>query len=145
MIKPLEAPIEIYTGLWISSSKILSSHEWLKQKNINCILDCNKYFENGNNSSSEICGNYYYPEKIHKFSEKCSTAIYSNLFSDMNNVLIVCETGKRISIIIVIYFLIKHTGISLERSIRLVLDKIEIVIEPAILDLINKLDITTHQ
>jgi hypothetical protein len=134
----MELPTEIYTGLWIGSIKALTSIEWLHHKNINSILNCNKYFEI-DDTNNEISTNYYNIDKINKFNEKCSMIIYSNIVNDHENVLLVCKTGNRISIIVLIYFLVKYTGLHKDRIVQIIRTKIDLEIEPFIYNIINQL------
>ncbi len=135
-------PTEIFTGLWISSSNILDSAEWLKNKNINTILDCKKYFETTSinfNNHNKLPSNYYLKEKLIKFIDKCILTIYSDLIKEQNNILVVCDTGKRISLIVIIEFLTKYSDIPKDRIIQIVKTKLNFEIESDILNIIINL------
>jgi hypothetical protein len=122
--------MEIITGLWLGQAKQADNIEWCQEKKIQSILNCNKLFEN----NLPIETNYVYIEKVEEFAKKATEKLIQFHYSENKNVIVVCENGRRISLIILIFYLSTICNISRSRAYEIIKTKLPIfTIDPNIL------------
>ena len=111
--------MEIVTGLWIGSYHLLNNTDWCKEKKIQTIMNCHKYYE----LNMEIDKNYNMLEKTVDFISRSIEKLVNTHYRDNQNCLIVCTNGRRMSLLIVIYYLSKLCNISKERALEIIKTK----------------------
>ena len=112
--------MEIITGLWLGQSKQIDNIEWCMEKKIKSILNCNKLFE----TIEPIEMNYVYIEKIDEFAKKATEKLIQFHFNENKNVIVVCNNGRRISLIVLIYYLSTVCNINRSRAYEIIKTKL---------------------
>lgn len=112
--------MEIVRGIWIGDSSYLSDTQWCAEHNISAILNCNESFE----IESPVDSNYLYIEKTNLFIQKSLDKIYEAHYKQNKKCLVICENGKRMSVLIAIYYISKYCGVSIPRAHDLVKTKV---------------------
>jgi len=112
--------MEIITGLWLGQSKQSANLDWCREKNIQSILNCQKLFE----TEQPIDVNYVYTEKVDEFAKKAVDRLLHFHYHENKNVMIVCENGRRISLLILVYYLSKICGITRMRAYEIIKTKL---------------------
>jgi len=112
--------MEIITGLWLGQSKQSNNLEWCREKNIQSILNCQKLFE----TEQPIDLNYVYIEKIDEFAKKAVDRLLYFHYNENKNVMVVCENGRRISLLILVYYLSNICGITRMRAYEIIKTKL---------------------
>jgi len=112
--------MEIITGLWLGQSKQSNNLEWCREKNIQSILNCQKLFE----TEQPIDLNYVYIEKIDEFAKKAVDRLLHFHYNENKNVMVVCENGRRISLLILVYYLSNICGITRMRAYEIIKTKL---------------------
>ena len=112
--------MEIITGLWLGQTKQIDNLEWCQEKKIKSILNCNKLFE----TIQPIEMNYVYLEKVDEFAKKATEKLIQFHYNDNKNVIVVCDNGRRISLIVLIYYLASVCNISRTRAFEIIKTKL---------------------
>ena len=114
--------MEVITGLWLGQVRQADNVEWCHEKRIQSILNCNKLFEKG--LPLEI--NYVYIEKVDDFAKKAADRLIEFHYNENKNVIIVCENGRRIGLLVLIYYLSKVCNVSRVRALEIIRTKLPI-------------------
>jgi len=114
--------MEIITGLWLGQVKQIDNLEWCQEKKIKSILNCNKLFE----TSQPVELNYVYIEKVDEFARKATEKLIQFHYTENKNVIVVCDNGRRISLIVIIYYLSSVCNISRSRAYEIIKTKLPI-------------------
>ncbi len=112
--------MEIITGLWLGQARQASNMEWCQEKKIQSVLNCNKLFE----TEQPIDLNYVYIEKVDDFAKKAAERLLHFHYNENKNVMIVCETGRRISLLVLIYYLSSICHITRTRAFEIIKTKL---------------------
>jgi len=114
--------MEVITGLWLCQSKQSSNVDWCREKKIQSVLNCNKLFE----TEQPIDSNYVYVEKVNDFVRKAVERLMHFHYNENKNVMVVCENGRRISLIILVYYLSQVCGITRLRALEIIKTKLPV-------------------
>jgi hypothetical protein len=126
--------MEIITGLWLGQAKQTDNLEWCQEKKIKSILNCNKLFE----TIQPIEINYVYLDKVDEFAKKATEKIIQFHYNENKNVIVVCDNGRRISLIVLIYYLSTICNISRNRAFEIIKTKLPtFTLDPYIIRYIN--------
>ena len=112
--------MEIITGLWLGISKQSNNVDWCREKNIQSVLNCQKLFE----TEQPIDLNYVYVEKVNEFVKKAVERLLHFHYNENKNVMVVCENGRRISLIILVNYLSHICGITRMRAFEIIKTKL---------------------
>jgi len=111
--------MEIVSGLWIGNYHLLNNNEWCKEKKIQIIMNCHKYYE----LNIEIDKNYNMLEKTVDFIKRSIEKLVNAHYKDNQNCIVVCTNGRRMSILIAIYYLSTICKITKPRAYEIVKTK----------------------
>ncbi len=114
--------MEVITGLWLGQSKQSNNVEWCKEKNIQSVLNCHKLFE----TEQPIDLNYVYVEKVNDFVKKAVERLLHFHYNENKNVMVVCENGRRIALIILVNYLSHVCGITRLRALEIIKTKLPV-------------------
>ena len=114
--------MEIITGLWLAQAKQLENIDWCKSKKIQCAMNFYKYFE----TQSPIDINYVYIDKIDGFCKRAAEALYKAHYLENKNCIVGCDNGRRISLLVLVYYLSNVTGVSKKRAFEILKTKLPI-------------------
>ena len=114
--------MEVITGLWLGQSKQSNNVDWCKEKNIQSVLNCHKLFE----TEQPLDLNYVYVEKINDFVKKAVERLLHFHYTENKNVMVVCENGRRISLIILVKYLSQVCGITRLRALEIIKTKLPV-------------------
>jgi hypothetical protein len=112
--------MEIITGLWLGQARQANNMEWCQEKKIQSVLNCNKLFE----TEQPIDLNYVYIEKVDDFAKKAAERLLHFHYNENKNVMIVCETGRRISLLVLVYYLSSICHITRIRAFEIIKTKL---------------------
>ena len=112
--------MEIITGLWLGQARQVNNIEWCQEKKIQSVLNCNKLFE----TELPIELNYVYIEKVDEFAKKAVERLLHFHYNENKNVIIVCENGRRISLLVLIYYLSAVCNITRVRAFEIIKTKL---------------------
>lgn len=142
-------PTEIICNLWFGNEFDLNSN-FLKEKNINCLILCNKFLKINNNYKDD---KLIVPIENHINNNDISEGEIINIIIDLikfinerlingEKILIICKTGIQCSPMIIVMYLKKYAKITSNLSIKYVLSKNINVFKGKIqyLSLINRLN-----
>jgi len=119
---------EILSGLWIGDSAILNSQQFMKENNINIILNCTQLFDfpdldiqkvrlpfsNNKNSDNDLI-------LLRENKDKILSFINDNITD--KNILIVCYDGKSISPFLVALYIAEYSKIDKKSIYNILLTK----------------------
>ncbi len=114
--------MEVITGLWLGQSKQSNNVDWCKEKNIQSVLNCHKLFE----TEQPIDLNYVYVEKVNDFVKKAVERLLHFHYNENKNVMVVCENGRRIALIILVNYLSQVCGITRLRALEIIKTKLPV-------------------
>ncbi len=114
--------MEIITGLWLGQSRQADNLEWCKEKRIQSILNCHKLFE----TTEPIEMNYVYIEKVDEFAKKAADRLLYFHYNENKNVMVVCSSGRKIGLLVLIYYLSSLCHISRQRAYEIIKTKLPI-------------------
>ena len=130
---------EIYPNLWLGDIHSATNVRFLKEKGINCIINCTESLPFPN--LPQIIKKYrvavkdnLQPDQIYKlytYLDVTVTKMY-NLLKKGNKILVHCHARKQRSVAIIIAFLMKYAQLSKEESILLLRTKRDIAGLPVI-------------
>ena len=121
--------LEILSGVWIGDSDILNSNEFMKDNDIDIILNCTQLFDfpnieniqkirlpfsNNKNSDTDL-------HLIRQNKDKILSFIHGNV--DEKNILIVCYDGKSISPFLVALYIAEYSQIDKKSIYNILLTK----------------------
>ena len=112
--------MEIITGLWLAQAKQLENIDWCKSKKINCIMNFQKHFE----TQAPLDINYVYLDKVDNFCKASIELLYRSHYLENKNCLLACENGRRISLLVIIYYLSTISGVSRRRAYEIIKTKL---------------------
>ena len=85
-------------------------------------MNFNKYFE----THTPIEINYVYIDKVHSFCKRAAEALYRAHYIENKICILGCENGRRISLLVLIFYLSSISGISKKRAFEIVKTKLPI-------------------
>lgn len=112
--------MEVVTGIWLGKSAQSQNKDWCDEHGIDVLLDCHRHFEKEN----PVELNYRYVDKIDEFCKKVSNLIYLNHCEENKRCFVVCENGRRISLLCIVYFVSTVCGVSKKRAYEIVCSKL---------------------
>ena len=112
--------MEIITGLWIGQSRQADNLEWCREKKIQSILNCHKLFE----TAEPMEMNYVYIEKVDEFAKKAADRLLHFHYYENKNVMVVCNSGRKIGQLVLIYYLSSLCHISRQRAYEIIKTKL---------------------
>ena len=112
--------MEIITGLWLGQSRQADNLEWCKEKKIQSILNCHKLFE----ITEPVELNYVYIEKVDEFAKKAADRLLHFHYNENKNVMVVCHSGRKIGLLVLIYYLSSLCHISRQRAYEIIKTKL---------------------
>jgi hypothetical protein len=129
--------IEIIPGLWISSKSYSNNAEFLRDKNIGFLVNCQKDLEflgKSDGYSDQIRMNLekYEVLKFNKYLFEITERIYSKI-KDNVNVLIFCENTIQKSPTIILCYIIRYGMLNKENSMELLKTKCPDIFKPFIM------------
>ena len=114
--------MEIVSGLWLGNTKQIENIQWCKEKKIQMLINCGRQFE----VEQPIDLNYVYLDKIDEFSRRAAERLYKGHYLENKNCLVVCENGRRIALLVVVYLYSKVCSISRERAFQIIKTKLPV-------------------
>jgi len=114
--------MEIITGLWLAQAKQLDNLEWCKSKHIQCVMNFQKYFE----TQMPLELNYVYIDKVDSFCKKAVEGLYRAHYIENKTCILGCENGRRISLLVLVYYISTISGVSKKRAFDILKTKLPI-------------------
>lgn len=132
VVSHLHKPCEIVLGIWIGTPAHLDDDEWFRSRNIHTVLNCAKHYEGTNGDNV-----YNLHDRTTEFIKKATRLLLNAHYGENKNCFIVCQTGLRISVIVLVHYLSGIAGISRSRSLDIIRTKlplfyIDVAIQPYI-------------
>ena len=128
---------EILPGLWLGDIKAALDTGFLKEKNIECVINCTRQHPFSSDSSIKL--KYRIPVKdnleitemgkLYKSLDQISDKIKSSLI--LCNVLVHCYAGKQRSAAVIIGYLMKYGLMDLDSAINAVKSKKPDILQPS--------------
>lgn len=121
---------KIFDNVWIGNKFALNDEEFIKNNDINVIINCTKSLEmpefveklnitthrlNVNDSFRDILKMYKYIDSV---CEELNIHILNN-----DRILVNCNAGKQRSATLVAYYLIKYKGICFKDAVKIIKEK----------------------
>ena len=128
--------IEVLPGLWISTLGYSENAEFLKDKNIGFLVNCEKDLEflgKSKGYSDEIRRNIekYEILKFNKYLFEITEMIHTKI-KDNKNALVFCENCSQKSPTIVLCYIMRYGMINYENSLQILRTKCPDVFKPSI-------------
>jgi len=132
VVSQLQKPCEIVLGIWIGTPAHLDDDEWFRTRNIHTVLNCAKHYEGANGENA-----YNLHDRTTEFIKKATRLLLSAHYGENKNCFIVCQTGLRISVVVLVHYLSSIAGISRSRSLDIIRTKlplfyVDVAIQPYI-------------
>ena len=126
--------IEVLPGLWISSTKYSENAEFLKDKNISFLVNCQKdldFLGKSNGYSDEIRKNIekYEILKFNKYLFEITEMIHKKI-KESKNALVFCDNCLQKSPTIVLCYIMRYGMINYENSLEILRTKCPDVFKP---------------
>ena len=119
--------IEILPGLWIGSINYLENSEFLKDKNIKFLVNCEEdlnFLGKSKNYNDDVRKNMEKYEKL-KFSKYLNeiTKLINNKIKLEINVLVCCKDTQEKSSIVILCYLIRYGKLNIDNSLDMLKTK----------------------
>jgi len=119
VVSVLPAPCEVVAGIWVGTPSHTDDDTWFRSRNIHTVLNCAKHFEG---TLGETAYNYH--DRTTEFVKKAVRLLLSAHYGESKNCIIVCQTGLRMSVIVLVHYLSTVANISRTRALDIIRTKL---------------------
>ena len=117
-------------GIWVGTPAHLDDDDWFRSRHIHTVLNCAKHYEGGSGENA-----YNYHDRTTEFIKKATRLLLNAHYGENKNCFIVCQTGLRISIVVLVHYLSSIAGIHRSRALDIIRTKlplfyVDVAIQP---------------
>lgn len=126
---------EILPNLWLGDKYSVQDESFVSDKHIQLLINCTSTAEFPNNPIFEK--KYQLPSSINKSQLLPLLEQYGqiiNTYINLYNILVYCDTGNHLSVIVIVYYIRSKTGLPVNTIVKLLKTK-----RPTISDKVDKI------